>query len=79
MSQSTAAAAPEAGSSSPRSMRSILLSMEIDTRMLGLIGATIIIWIAFNILSGGSFLTPRNLWNLSVQSGPSRSWPPAWS
>lgn len=68
MSQSTAAAAPEAGSSSPRSMRSILLSMEIDTRMLGLIGATIIIWIAFNILSGGSFLTPRNLWNLSVQS-----------
>ena len=45
MSQSTVAAAPEAGSSPPRSMRSILLSMEIDTRMLGLIGATILIWI----------------------------------
>ena len=68
MSQSTVAAAPEAGSSPPRSMRSILLSMEIDTRMLGLIGATILIWIGFNILSGGSFLTTRNLWNLSVQS-----------
>ena len=26
------------------------------------------IWIAFNILSGGDFLTARNLWNLSVQS-----------
>jgi D-xylose transport system permease protein len=67
MSQSTVAAA-EAGSSPPRSLRSILLSMEIDTRMLGLIGATIVIWIGFNILSGGSFLTARNLWNLSVQS-----------
>ena len=49
-------------------MRSILLSMEIDTRMLGMIGATVVIWIGFNILSGGSFLTTRNLWNLSVQS-----------
>ena len=49
-------------------MRSILLSMEIDTRLLGLIGATAVIWIGFNILSGGSFLTARNLWNLSVQS-----------
>ena len=67
MSQSTVAAA-EAGASPPRSMRSILLSMEIDTRLLGLIGATIVIWIGFNILSGGSFLTARNLWNLSVQS-----------
>ena len=37
-------------------------------RLLGLIGATIVIWIGFNILSGGSFLTARNLWNLSVQS-----------
>ena len=26
------------------------------------------IWIAFHILSGGAFLTSRNLWNLSVQS-----------
>src|SRR5262245_44722040 len=68
MSQSTIAAAPEAGAGSPRSMRSILLSMEVDTRLLGMIAATIIIWVGFNILSGGSFLTTRNLWNLSVQS-----------
>jgi D-xylose transport system permease protein len=27
-----------------------------------------VIWIGFHIWSGGSFLTPRNLWNLSVQS-----------
>ncbi|TCD14945.1 sugar ABC transporter permease [Oricola cellulosilytica] len=41
---------------------------ELDTRMLGMIGALLLIWIAFHIFSGGLFLTPRNLWNLSVQS-----------
>ena len=67
MSQSTVAAA-EAGARPPLSMRSAMLSMEIDTRLLGMIAATAVIWIGFNILSGGSFLTTRNLWNLSVQS-----------
>jgi D-xylose transport system permease protein len=42
--------------------------LEVDTRMLGMLGALLIIWIGFNILSGGTFLSPRNLWNLSVQS-----------
>lgn len=41
---------------------------EIDTRMLGMLGALAVIWIGFHLLSGGLFLTPRNLWNLSVQS-----------
>jgi len=36
--------------------------------MLGLAGALLLIWIGFHVLSGGLFLTPRNLWNLSVQS-----------
>ena len=31
---------------------------------------SLLIWIVFHILSGGLFLTPRNLWNLSVQSAP---------
>jgi D-xylose transport system permease protein len=42
--------------------------LEIDTRMLGMVGALAIIWLGFNILSGGTFLSARNLWNLSVQS-----------
>jgi D-xylose transport system permease protein len=46
----------------------VLRSLEIDTRMLGMIAALIIIWVSFNIVSGGTFLTARNLWNLSVQS-----------
>ncbi len=41
---------------------------ELDTRMLGMVGALLLIWIGFDLLSGGLFLTPRNLWNLSVQT-----------
>jgi D-xylose transport system permease protein len=47
-----------------------LKTTELDTRMLGMIGALAAIWIALHILSGGLFLTPRNLWNLSVQASP---------
>ena len=36
--------------------------------MLGMLAALAIIWLGFHIASGGLFLTPRNLWNLSVQS-----------
>jgi D-xylose transport system permease protein len=52
----------------PRSARSLLSALEFDTRLLGMIAALGVIWLFFNILSGGDFLTPRNLWNLSVQS-----------
>lgn len=41
---------------------------ELDTRLLGMVGALLLIWVGFDILSGGLFLTPRNLWNLSVQT-----------
>jgi D-xylose transport system permease protein len=52
---------------------------EIDARMLGMIVALILIWCAFDFASGimrgdfggllgGSFLTPRNLWTLLVQT-----------
>jgi D-xylose transport system permease protein len=47
---------------------SLLSRLEIDVRMLGMLGALAVIWIGFDILSGGVFLTPRNLWNLSVQT-----------
>lgn len=41
---------------------------EVDTRMLGMLGALLSIWIVFHFFSDGKFLTPRNLWNLSVQT-----------
>lgn len=45
---------------------------EIDTRLLGMVGALFAIWLGFHLYGaafkgGGAFLTPRNLWNLSVQ------------
>ena len=46
----------------------LLRAAEVDTRLLGMVAAMVIIWIGFNVISGGDFLTPRNLWNLSVQS-----------
>jgi D-xylose transport system permease protein len=45
-----------------------LRHLEIDTRLLGMVAALIVIWIGFDIISGGTFLSARNLWNLSVQS-----------
>lgn len=50
-----------------------LKATEIDTRLLGMIGALFLIWFGFHfygaLVNGqGFFLTPRNLWNLSVQT-----------
>jgi len=60
--------APAASEPSRGSVRSAFQSLELDTRLLGMIVALAVIWVGFNILSGGLFMTPRNLWNLSVQS-----------
>jgi D-xylose transport system permease protein len=50
-----------------------LRATEIDTRLLGMVAALILIWIGFHlygvIVNGnGAFLTPRNLWNITVQT-----------
>lgn len=50
-----------------------LRATEIDARLLGMIAALILIWVGFHFyghfVNGfGAFLTPRNLWNLSVQT-----------
>ncbi len=55
-------------SDTPRSWREVLASTEIDTRLFGMVLALAVIWVGFHVLSGGDFLTARNLWNLSVQS-----------
>jgi D-xylose transport system permease protein len=62
--------APHAQQSRSSPLAAFLKATELDTRMLGMVGALLLIWIAFHFLSGGLFLTPRNLWNLSVQSAP---------
>lgn len=59
---------PHASASITNPLQRFVSATELDTRLLGMIGALAIIWIGFNIFSGGLFLTPRNLWNLSVQT-----------
>lgn len=48
--------------------RNIFAVMEIDTRMLGMIGALVILAIGFDLFTGGRFLTARNIFNLSIQT-----------
>ncbi|MCM2475827.1 sugar ABC transporter permease [Rhizobium sp. CG5] len=56
------------GLSAEHPVKRFFRATEIDTRLLGMIGALLFIWIGFQILTGGLFLTPRNLWNLTVQT-----------
>jgi D-xylose transport system permease protein len=64
--------------SEENAVRRFFRATELDTRMLGMVAALLVIWIGFDIYSGilrpgeglfgGSFLTPRNLWILLVQT-----------
>ena len=71
----TSSAAPSTVGSTPDEplLRRLMRATEIDIRMLGMIGALLLIWIGFHgytILSTGEglFITPRNLSNLLVQT-----------
>ena len=53
----------------------LMRATEIDARMIGMIAALTLIWLGFNVSAyiqtgEGLFLTPRNLWNLLVQTAP---------
>jgi D-xylose transport system permease protein len=62
----------------PRSFRALLRDLDLDIRLIGMVGALAIIWIGFQVMSGltgpthdpldGTFLTPQNLYNLSQQT-----------
>ena len=39
----------------------------LDVRLLGMLLVMALIWLALHTLTGGNFLTPRNLFNLSLQ------------
>ena len=59
-------------------VRRFIDATELDTRMLGMLAALLVVWCVFDIWSGilrpnegllgGAFLTPRNLWTLLVQT-----------
>jgi D-xylose transport system permease protein len=49
-------------------MTNLFRTLEISPRLVGMLAALAVIWTGFHLASGGAFLTPRNLWNLSVQT-----------
>lgn len=56
----------EVAQQSPR--RSLLEILELDTRLLGMVGAFVVLSIGFDLLTDGRFLTPRNIFNLTIQT-----------
>lgn len=69
----TAPHAPQGNDAKLGPVARFIRDTELDTRMLGMVGALLLIWIGFHLYGavvngGGVFLTPRNLWNLSVQT-----------
>ena len=51
-----------------KSTKTFLTSLGLDLRLLGMLGALVFLWIMFDLITGGRFLTPRNMFNLSVQT-----------
>ena len=64
----TTLSAPEQTPGDGFSFGDTVRAVEVDLRILGMLAALMLIWLGFHITSGGLFLTPRNLWNLSVQT-----------
>jgi len=60
--------APTASNAGRPVSRSFFQALELDTRLLGMIGAVVLIFILFDLLTHGLFLTPRNLFNLTIQT-----------
>ena len=57
-----------APSAASRQRRSLLESLEIDTRFVGMIGAFVVLCLGFDVITDGRFLTPRNVFNLTIQT-----------
>ncbi len=58
----------DAASPAPPKRRSFLDQLEVDTRLLGMIGAFVLLALSFHLFTEGRFLTPRNVFNLTIQT-----------
>ncbi|MES2144306.1 MAG: sugar ABC transporter permease [Pseudomonadota bacterium] len=52
------------------SKRSLVDTLEIDVRLLGMLVAFAAIAVVFTIWTGGTFVSPRNVFNIAVQTVP---------
>ncbi|WP_193176880.1 sugar ABC transporter permease [Oricola nitratireducens] len=57
-----------AATAQPVKPRNFFAALEIDTRLLGMVGAFILICVIFSLLTDGRFMTPRNIFNLTIQT-----------
>ncbi|WP_417249117.1 sugar ABC transporter permease [Celeribacter sp.] len=48
--------------------RGLMAQLEFDTRLLGMIGALVVIALVFNVFTDGRFLSARNIFNLTIQT-----------
>nr|WP_321509869.1 sugar ABC transporter permease [uncultured Celeribacter sp.] len=62
--QNSTGEATGAGASGKRG----LAQLELDMRLMGMVGAFVLIALAFNFFTDGRFVTPRNIFNLTVQT-----------
>ncbi|MGR3496730.1 sugar ABC transporter permease [Citreimonas sp.] len=60
--------AEAAASGASTGRKNIFKTLEFDTRLLGMVGAFVLVCIVFNVLTDGRFLTPRNVFNLTIQT-----------
>ncbi|OYU20093.1 MAG: sugar ABC transporter permease [Rhodobacteraceae bacterium PARR1] len=54
----------------PAAKRGIIDTLELDVRLLGMLVAFAAIALVFTIWTGGTFVSPRNVFNISVQAVP---------
>jgi D-xylose transport system permease protein len=50
--------------------RSLTETLELDTRLLGMLVAFAAVCVVFTVWTGGTFLSPRNVFNVAVQTVP---------
>lgn len=52
----------------PASRKNPLQQLELDMRLLGMVGAFVLLCVGFDVFTDGRFLTPRNIFNLTIQT-----------
>jgi D-xylose transport system permease protein len=48
--------------------RSVADQLQLDMRLLGMLGAFALVILVFTVATGGTFLTPRNIFNITIQT-----------
>ncbi|MFT4794321.1 MAG: D-xylose transport system permease protein [Paracoccaceae bacterium] len=68
MTDVAAAASPPAAPPPATKGKGLFATLELDTRLLGMIGAFVVLCLGFDLVTEGRFLTSRNIFNLTIQT-----------